>query len=140
EGGARIVAQTNRRALGGGPQEILAARRVRGVRPDRSADRHAGATRGTRGGVRLGGVLPLLLPVSGRGRGARQPAAVPALALDVAPEHRARTVGTRPDAARLRDPSGSVAPQGRARLVKIHDRYLLREFLTYLSLGLAGFI
>ena len=64
------AAAPHRGAVGRDPQEVLAAGRVRGVRADRRADRHACAPRGTGGGVRLDRILPVLLPVPGGRRGA----------------------------------------------------------------------
>src|SRR5262249_46379718 len=131
-------------AVGRDPQEVLAAGGLRRVRAARGADRHARAPRGARGGVRVDCVLPVLLPVPGRRRGAREPPRAARLARDVAAEHRAGNAGVVLDARGVRSPARAAAagaawadPGGR---VKILDRYLLREFLGYLALGLAGFI
>src|SRR5262249_31328153 len=74
--------------------------------------------------------------------------AVAGVASDVDREHGARRGGAGPHRPRLRHPA-AVAPQaprplrahgGRRIPMRILDRYLLREFLVYLLLGLMGFI
>src|SRR5205085_5494532 len=76
-------------------------------------------------------------------RGAREPSAAASVAVDVAAESGARPVGNRLDAegVRAQAQSSTTAARGAGGSgVKILDRYVLREFLIYLLLGLVGFI
>jgi lipopolysaccharide export LptBFGC system permease protein LptF len=139
EARARGAAQAHRRSVGRDPQEVLAPGRLRGVRAARRAARDAGPAHRTGGGVPLGAVLPLLLPVPGRGRGAGHPPADASVAGDVAAQSGAGRLGVGGDLAGVR-----AAVEGRATArgpgVRILDRYLLREFSAYLVLGCAGFL
>src|SRR6185436_7320240 len=146
--GAAGAAAPRRGAVGGDPQEVRAAGGVRRVRADRGADRHARAPRGAGGGVRLDRIFLVLLCVPDRRRGAGEPAAAARVAGDVAREPGAGGAGPGPHGARVRHPHAVASPQarpvrdhrGRRIAMRILDRYLLREFLTYLVLGLMGFI
>src|SRR5439155_21465788 len=88
--------------------------------------------------------LPLLLPVPGGRRGAGESPAAAALALDVAARPGARGVGRGSNGPGLRPVeaarSGNAAPRNAGGGVRILDRYVLREFVSYVGLGLAGFI
>src|SRR2546427_1946516 len=142
EARARVSAEAHRGPFGRDSQEVLAPGGVRRVRVDRSTAGDARPPCRPGRGVRLGGVLSLLFPLPGGWGRARQPPAPAAVAFDVAPQPGARRVGHRLDAQGLRlEAAGSRAGTGGAsRGVKILDRYLLREFLGYLVMGLTGFI
>src|SRR5436309_530842 len=114
-----------------------------------SAPSAARAARRTGRGVREHRLLPLLLRVPDRRRGAGEPAHAPRLAGDVAREHRPGAAGPGPDRAGMRHPAALASPEspqaypgrrGRRDSMRILDRYLLREFVVYLLLGLLGFI